>query len=157
MRRVFTLCMLVIAAVQIGGCSGHHVRGVVLVGENSYVQIVDKNDPRLSQGEPVMGATVTSIVDPQSLDSTRLAGVTTDVSGAFSIPVENFGAGWLEYEMGVTVRRSKFAPAEGFFPLPGSGKRVLVVLAPGRDAVGDRRSAFDEDYSFERDLERFAH
>ncbi|GAB4518993.1 MAG: hypothetical protein Tsb0013_23000 [Phycisphaerales bacterium] len=155
--RALFMLVLTLGALVLTACGAHQVRGVVRVGENSYVQVVDKDDPRLAEGEPVVGATVTSVVDPQSLGSTRLPAIATDHTGAFAIPVDLFGAGWMEYELGVTVRRTKFSPAEGFFRLPGSDKRLLVVLAPGRDVLSGNASAYDGGYSYERDLERFAH
>ena len=63
----------------------------------------------------------------------------------------------MEYGLGVVARKSKHAPAEGFFPLPGSGKRLLVVLARGNDRLGSSGTAYDEGYDWQRDLERFGH
>ena len=148
--------LLCFVALVLTGCSSYAVRGVVIRGETSYVELVGKNDPRLEAGQPVSGATIAGIIDPQSLKSTRLKPVATDALGAFKIPVDNFGAGWLEYELGLIVRSSNFTPAEGHVDLPGGGRRVLVVLAPGTDRLGSG-SAFDNDYSPERDFERFSH
>jgi hypothetical protein len=146
------LCMTLL-----GACSSHKVRGVVVVGDTSYVTLVPKDDPRLEEGVPVVGATVSGVVDPSELNSTRTGAVLTDVVGAFALSIENFGAGLLEYELGVTARRAGYAPARGFFPLPGNDRRLLITLAPGVDREAPEASAFDDGYSWERDLERYTH
>ncbi|MEM1424000.1 MAG: hypothetical protein AAGH64_08345 [Planctomycetota bacterium] len=150
------LALFALACVALSACT-HQVRGVVRLGENSYVLVVDKDDPRLDQGDAIVGASVTATVDPASLDSNRLSPVASDATGAFSIPVEDFGAGWLEYGFGVVARKPKHAPAEGFFPLPGSGERLLVVLARGNDRRSAGGTAYDDGYSWQRDLDRFGH
>ena len=150
------LTILASATLLVTACA-HQVRGVVRLGQNSYVQVVDADDPRLDQGDAVVGARVSSVVAPQSLNSTALVSVASDATGAFSIPVENFGAGWLEYELGVVCRKDRHAPAEGFFPMPGSGQRLLIVLKPGRDRLNTDSSAYGDEYSWQRDLESFGH
>ena len=149
--------LLAVIALVMGGCSSYAVRGVVVMGSSSYVEIVDDNDPRLTQGQPIAGAVVRIMIDPSSLNPTRLSGVTSGAVGEFAIPVDSFGAGWPEYELGVVVRRPGFAPAEGFFQLPPSGKRLLVTLGAGQDRRGLDDSGFDEGYDYNRDLERFEH
>lgn len=156
MTRFALFLLACLSTLTLGACSAHQVRGVVVVGQQSSVQLVHKSDPRL-EGEPVAGANISAIIDPQSLDRSRLPAVLSDPLGAFAIPVDEFGAGWLDYELGILARRDSFAPAEGFVKLPGGDTRVLIVLAPGRDTHRSGDSAYDEDWSADRQLERFAH
>ncbi len=149
--------LLAALALVLGGCSSYAVRGVVVMGPTSYVELVDADDPRLTQGQPISGAVVRTTVDPSSLNPIRLTGVTTGAVGEFAVPVDEFGAGWLEYELGVVVRRPGFAPAEGFMRLPPAGKRLLVTLGAGQDRRGLDESGFDDGYDYNSDLERFGH
>lgn len=156
-RRSMILFSLLLVGVAVAGCGAHRVQGVVVAGRSSYVQVLDKDSPVFDEGERLAGARIEGIVDPRSLNSTRLESVMTDASGGFSLPVDVFGAGVLEYELGLRGVRSGFTSAEGFFPIPSGSQRVLIVLAPGSDPNDAFRTGFDEGYDYRRDLERFAH
>ncbi len=154
MHRFIACLGLFVTLLALAGCDGYRLQGRVVAGEVSYIEVVDKDDPRLSIAPPIGGVSVGAVIDPGSLDREDLGTVTTAPDGSFSIPISSFGAGLLEYEVGVRARRGGFATAEHFFPLPSDSKRLLVTLAPGRDDEPVESSPFDS-YDYRDDLERF--
>lgn len=119
-------------AISVSACSPYALRGKVIEGQGSYVTIVDASDPRLA--EPgLSGAAVTLVLDPTQLNRKTLASGISGADGEVSLKVDEFGAGMLEYDVGVYARRRGREPAEGYFRLPGSSQRVLISLAPGED------------------------
>lgn len=147
--RVRVLMALVVAAwlVPMGGCEGYALRGRVVQGHASFVQVVSADDPRLEEGDGIAGASVHVQKDPGRLNRETMARGQSGVDGSFELAIDEFGAGVLEIDIGVFVRRKGFDPAEAYFRLPGSGKRVLVILAPGRDReLGEERETLLDQY-----------
>lgn len=72
------------------------------------------------------------ILDPDSLGRKILANIVSQPDGTFEIPVNEFGAGLLEYEFELLARSDGFDSAHNRFRWPG-GKRVLVTLKRGPD------------------------
>lgn len=132
------------AALAAGGC-GYTLRGQVVLGEASYVTVVDRDDPRLD-GAPVPGASLHLQLDPHKPQRKSLGTATSGGAGDFAMSVNEFGAGVLDLDVAVFSRRPEFTPAEGYFRLPDQGRRVLVVMAPGTDFdLGDRREGIAEE------------
>lgn len=125
-----TLCA---AALLLGGCGGYTLRGKVIDGPASQILVVDKDDPRLGY-IGIGGATVQVTVDPESLGRTRLPGHPAADDGSFDIPIDQPGAGLLEYDVGVVVRHEGHDSAVKTLRLPGGNKRLLVFLARGPDS-----------------------
>lgn len=120
-------------------CSSYQLQGKVVQGPVSSVTIVDKSDRRLA--EPgLSGATLSGTLDPQSPGRKRLSPAGTDGDGAFAIPITEAGAGFLEYDLQLIAKAAGFQSAVGNFRVPGGGKRVLITLAPGRDAFNPEQS-----------------
>lgn len=135
-------------APVLGGCS-YALQGRVIRGDASYVEVVDSGDPRLS--EPKAGMSGVSIHlqgDPSNIRRKTLGRTASGGNGGFSVPVDEFGAGMLDYDVGVFARRKGCEPAEGYFRLPGSGKRVLVVMAPGDDReTREQPSSLEDEFN----------
>jgi len=74
---------------------------------------------------------VEAILDPATLAPEEVGGAVTDAQGRFRIPVKALGAGFLEYELGMHVRAKGFQTLWQTLPMPGRGRRVLVVVTPG--------------------------
>ena len=137
--RVAVLLLLCLGVV---GCSGYELRGRVIGGQTSWVGVVDAEDPRLSEPHLGMGgAAIEATLDPQNLNYQRLGKVVSQGDGAFALPVEAKGAGWLEYDIQMIVELAGYAPAVGEFRLPGQSKRVLVVLGSGEGEAAPRRGS----------------
>lgn len=133
---VLTLCL---GAVFMGltGCSGYKLEGRVIAGDASYITIVDRDHPMLSDGRGLGGASLHLQENPGRLNATSLARTVSNPDGTFSIPVDLLGAGMLQHDVGLFVRRTGSEPAELPFRLPGKGKSVLVVLKSGEDRAFD--------------------
>ncbi|MFA7236818.1 MAG: hypothetical protein WC058_08140 [Phycisphaeraceae bacterium] len=119
-----------------GGCQSYALRGRVVEGTRSQVLVVDADDPRLAgPGAPagIGGASVSFMLDPERAGHKSLGGSFTDADGSFQYPVDEVGAGFLEYGLGVTARAAGKSPAQDSMPMPAGDKRLLIMLAPGRD------------------------
>lgn len=150
--RISIIALITSAILLCTGCSSYALRGRVVEGEASWVQVTDQSSAPSDPGRPVAGASVELVLDPGRLNRKVLGRAMTDSNGEFSIKVDEFGAGWLEHDVGLTVARDGFVTGDGFFRLPGSGKRVLVTLQRGRDSA---RRIDDEPYDYRDDLRRY--
>jgi len=135
MRRAGAWIACAGAAVVLGGCSSPSIKGRVVAGEGSYIIVVTSSDPRLSGPgvEGVAGASVAVVMDPSRLNRKVIASGVSGPNGEFELPIDEFGAGFLEIDVAVTARKKDHSPAESYFRLPGSSRRLLIVLGPGQD------------------------
>ncbi len=131
-RSVLMLLALGMVAMSLAGCGTYQLRGKVVEGPNSMVVIVDEDDDRLN-GKPVGGATIELMMDPRTLGRKALQPDNSRADGTFAITIDELGAGFLEYEFSVLARHRGNDPAYHTFMLPGRSKRLLIVLARGRD------------------------
>jgi hypothetical protein len=131
-KRLAMLAMLTLVTFALVGCGGYRLQGRVVEGPVSAIAVVDRHDPRLEQpGMP--GVSIQAVIDPQHLNRKRLPAQNSGAGGDFAIPVGEFGAGLLEYEVEVVARASGYESAVGRFPLPSGDKRLLIMVTPGRD------------------------
>lgn len=115
------------------GCGGYEVRGRVVSGAfGGGVSLVNEGDQRLL-AEGVGNARITIIRDPGRLNARQVASGVSEADGDFTIPMSEFGAGWLDEQWRVQAIRSRLGLAEGLvrMPRPGSGEVLLIEL---RDA-----------------------
>jgi len=142
------LVLLAVMAVVAGGCEPYALRGKVIAGPRSTVEVVGPTDPRFDV-PAIEGARVRFVLDPQSAGREALGTVEAGPDGFFELPVEAFGAGSLEYRLGIIARGPGRAPAAEEIALPAGGRYLLIMLKPGED----RLPAMEEDPR--RDIERF--
>lgn len=137
----------VAGAVALGGCS-YAVEGRVVRGEVSMVEVVDAGDARLSDPSIALsGVGVHVQADPTSLRRKTLGRAVSSRDGGFRVPVDEFGAGVMEFDLGVFARKKGYEPAEGFLRKPGGGRRVLVTLTPGQDrATGEQPDSLRDEF-----------
>jgi hypothetical protein len=126
------LVVLAMAAMA-GGCASYAVRGAVIGGSQSMVVLVSKDDPRVKVANGLTDVSLSFSLDPRSLGSKPLGATVTRADGTFEMPVDVFGAGTLEYELGVLARGAGYDSAQGTVPMPSGDQRVLVIMARGRD------------------------
>ncbi|MHB1155305.1 MAG: hypothetical protein ACYC26_00555 [Phycisphaerales bacterium] len=134
-RAACGLAMLLLVLFA-GGCQSYALRGRVVEGTRSQVLLVDADDPRLTgPGAPagIDGAGISFMLDPEKAGHKSLGGTICDADGSFRYPVDEIGAGLLEYGLGVTARAPGKSPAQDSMPMPPGDKRLLIMLAPGRD------------------------
>ena len=147
-RTLLMLCGLSVSLLT--GCGGGAVmRGKVVSGPQSMVMVVTEDDPRLA-GPGLDGVTIQLTLDPRSLGRKPLGNGATYNDGTFAIPINEFGAGLLEYEVGVLARLEGRQYAEGYFKLPPSSQRVLIIMAKGQDTYRE----FEDP---RKDIERYGH
>ena len=141
------LIALAMAALWLPGCESYQMRGYVVEGPASMVLIADADDSRL-QMPGVPGATLEFMLDPTSLGRKPMGATFTGKDGAFNVPVDEFGAGFLEYELGVICRRKGYEPAIGNVIMPNHDQRLLVVLNPGRDVYKEKPDVMEDTQRF---------
>lgn len=144
MARLLTVTLIAwFIAVANVGCGSYKLQGRVISGTFPSVNFVEPGDDRLN-GAGVPGATVELVRDPQSLSAQSMGQVSTDGQGNFSLPVDSFGAGWLEEEWLLRVRHPRATMVEQLIRLPGNGKMTLVTLTAGRDTFTPREDLMKE-------------
>ncbi len=133
MRQALVIVVIGLLVPALVGCGGYRLRGRVIEGSYSTVTVVSKDDPRLREAPGLPNAVLRTTIDPERLNRQAMPTRMADGDGWFEVPIDVTGAGLLEYEVQVIGQLAGHKSAIETFPLPGSGKRVLVVLAPGRD------------------------
>jgi len=131
--RPIGLAVAVCLSLAMAGCGGYQMRGVVIQGAASKVLIVDEDDPRLTQGYGVPMATIDVVLDPDRLSRKPMPREVSDVDGRFAVTVDEPGAGYLEYDARIVVRRSGHDTAVKDLRIPGPHQRLLVTLVNGED------------------------
>jgi hypothetical protein len=136
-KHALLLTSLVVAAV-LSGCSGYQLRGKVVPGKQSSVQVVSRDDPRFNR-RGIDGVEVTVTLDPESLDNKRVGSGETGSKGGFALPVDVMGGGFLEHEVMVAAIKKDFATAKRIMMLPGGNRRLLITLAEGQSTRPQRK------------------
>jgi len=134
-RSVLCALMLTVCSLATVGCESYALRGAVVEGQMPGVYIVRADDARLEQ-VGLANAVVEPTLDPDSMRPKQLSNALTDDRGRFELPVTEFGAGILEYELGLLVRHEGFKSVWQKMPMPPGNRRLLVVMAPGEDRGG---------------------
>jgi hypothetical protein len=141
------LALSLLLASFIGACSdGYVLRGRVIESDTSFIAIVDPADPRLTR-PGVPSAQLHLQMDPARANRETITRQVSGLDGEIALRVDRFGAGWMEYDVGLFARKPGFTPAQHFFRLPPKGKRILIMMAPGRDHdLGEERDMSMDDY-----------
>lgn len=136
------LCLAAVSSsLLLGGCAAYKLQGTVIEGKQSQIMVVNQSDPRLAQ-RGLGGVAITVTQSPKSLGRKVVGRGQSDGRGHFSIPISTFGAGFLEYQMGILARRSAHRPAVRDMLLPGSDKRLLIEMAPGHNQLSGQDGDF---------------
>jgi hypothetical protein len=142
------MCGLVLLAAvsTISGCGGYTLRGKVVRGSVSSIEMVHEVDERL-KAPGIANAEVRVLRDPNTLNR-HLAGQTrSGGEGHFATSIPDFGAGWMQEQWLVQCTLSGHQNAEQLMKLPAKGSkwRVLITLAPGT-ATPTEADDFMQDY-----------
>ena len=128
--------------LTVGGCS-YYLQGVVVAGPMGGMVVLEKDDPRLT--EPgLAGATLDLSLDPAQASTKELGMHQTDDGGKFRVPVKEVGAGVLIYEIDVLCRRRGYSSVHKQMPLPGSSKRLLIIMSRGVERSRRPRDVIEE-------------
>lgn len=123
---------LALMALVVSGCGPYRLQGLVVEAPSPGMILVNADDERL-QWPGLEDATVQLTLDPGRPTEEKKAATLTDRTGAFTLEVHAIGAGFLEYEAMIVVRKPGYRSTWQRMPLPSSSKRLLVMLTPGRD------------------------
>lgn len=126
------LLLIALLAGLLPACGPHKLEGFVVRGPASQVIVTDRSDARIKQ-EPLAGATIQVTIDPQSLGRRTLPVVRSGPDGSFAVPIDEVGAGLLEYPVLIVIRKVNHDTAASELYLPSGFKCLLVVLKPGKD------------------------
>ncbi len=124
---VLCLCTLIQT-----GCSSYTLRGRVVQGNHNGIVVVAPDDPRL-QGPGAADIRITIERDPNKGWRKQVGSSVSNPDGWFDIPVDAFGAGWMDEFWGVFASGPGYESHEEYIRLPGSPKHgmILVTLHPG--------------------------
>lgn len=146
--------LVVVALVMLTGCSTYKLRGKVMDGSVSAMRVVNADSEQL-QGMGIGGAQVTAILDPDQPSRKKLPEVYTDADGNFALPIDEVGAGFLEYEVLISVRLPRMSPAVRRMALPTGNQRLLITLSAGQDMVPyEQRDIVEETLRLQEQLDR---
>ncbi len=129
---IAALVLLTLAAALLPACGAHKMEGYVIRGPASQVIVTDRSDARIKQ-QPLAGASVQVTIDPQSLGRRTLPIVQSGPDGSFAVPIDEVGAGLLDYPVLIVVRKTNHDTAATEIYLPSGFKCILAVLKPGKD------------------------
>ncbi|MCC6581294.1 MAG: hypothetical protein IT440_12735 [Phycisphaeraceae bacterium] len=146
------LCGAAWSLMTLAGCSPMELRGTVIEGDPSGVQVVSANDPRLRQ-HGVSGVNIEATLDPDSLRPQRLGAQTTDSAGQFVLPIDVMGAGSFQmYELGLLCTARGYRDVWQSINLPDRSRRLLIIMAPGRGGNRPLTDILDETMKMKDDL-----
>lgn len=129
--------VLVVVVFVLSGCSSYAIKGRVIRGPAASVQVVSNDDPRLKESNATgAGAEIQAVLEPTTpTERQGLGRHVSDSQGWFSIPVDAFGSGLLEYEAQIIARRDGNQGVMGTVDLPRRGQSVLITLPLGHDTL----------------------
>jgi hypothetical protein len=126
------------------GCGGYVLQGRAVAGTASGVAFVPADDPRLLE-RGIADVRISVERDPGSLGSEVVATGTSDGEGRFSIPITDFGAGWMVEQWRIRAARSGCQTSQGDLSLSGTkGLRLLVIMTPGIPDAMERENLLEQ-------------
>ena len=125
------------------GCQSYRLRGLVTEGPTPAVLQVKANDGRLDR-TGLAEAVIELVLDPASLSPKPVGATMSDANGQFEIPIGALGAGLLEYDLYILCRLKDHEPVYQTIPLPAANRRLVIVMAPGKDALGAKKDLIGE-------------
>lgn len=139
------IAFLAAGLVAMSGCGGYTLRGKVIRGTASSIEVVHEVDPRLKQ-PGIANLEVRVVRDPSTLNRHVAGQSRTDGEGAFATYLSGFGAGWMEEQWLIQTSMSGYQNAEQIMKLPpkGSQWRLLITVTPGAATPVDTESLTDE-------------
>lgn len=125
--------ILITFAALLGGCETYHLRGMVVEGNEAGVLIVDPIDSRIKQHSPLPGADVKLTIDPNTMSPKVIGDFKTDETGSFTTSIDQLGAGFLQYDLGVLTSADVHRTHWQIVKLPPRDKVLLIIIEAGRD------------------------
>jgi hypothetical protein len=157
--RSSALFLAALALLLSTGCSSpKEFRGRVISSDYSSAEFtnVEDGDPALLSGSGIPGARIELIRDPSKLSREMVASGTSGSDGVFRIPVDAFGAGWMDETWLFRCTHPQYPMIELFGEMPRlDSDRVLRIYigTPGSPGSGGRQ--VEEAERIRRELDRY--
>ncbi len=136
------------------GCSPYVLQGVVVRTDASAVNATRwDGHPDTLPGATMSGVNVEVVFEPRTTRPRKLGMVLTDDQGRFVMPIDESGAGFMEYEVMVVARAPGYRPSWRIMRLPARGEYLVIQMAPGRDEGGPPVDMLEETLRMRRMLE----
>ena len=150
-RTCFSILAMVSVCWLLTGCNAYTLRGKVVRGSYSDIEVVHESDERLQQ-PGIAGAEVLVHRDPNKPNRYLVGRTRTNTGGEFTLLLNEFGAGWMEEQWRVQTIHRGNQNADTLMKLPPNQKkwRLLITLAPGTSTPAD-----SEEDDWMRDYEQF--
>jgi hypothetical protein len=150
--RAFTGWQIALAfglGMVLSGCGSYSLRGRVIEGGSPMILFVPEGDESLDYGRPISEASISLTRDPDQLNRETVAQSRSGPSGWFAMPVDAFGAGWMDESWEVVARARGYFGVEQTLRLPGEGDGMvmLIIMSPGFDPQGGEENLMEQ---FER-------
>ena len=151
--------LLLASMILFVGCSTHPaLKGRVVETGNGSMEFISiqEGDPGMIAGRGVTGARIEIVRDPKGLNRKVVARGSSQQDGTFNIPIEAFGAGWMEEEWLFRCTHPNYQMVELVDVLPGVGSsRVLQVNIGQPGPAGSGGGRIDEAERIRRELDRY--
>lgn len=147
MSRILLTVTVLLAAAANSGCASYTLRGKVIEGFDSGVVVVADDDPRLEEAG-IRDVRINVHRDPDSLGTELIESARAEGDGSFELTLDAFGAGWMDERWLIEAARSGFQNASDMVRLPArpGGRRLLIILSPGRSTPSEHRDELWEEY-----------
>ena len=151
-----TLPLLALVVFLMTGCSSEkELRGRVIASEYPSADFINVagGDPIMIEGSAVPGARIEVIRDPRKLSRETVATGVSGADGVFRIPVDAFGAGWMEESWLFRCTHPRYPMVELFAEMPSLDSDRVLRVNIGSPGGGGRQ--IDEAERIRRELERY--
>ena len=116
------------------GCSTYVLRGTVVQGEFAAMTFVNPGDPRLSDS-PIINVRISVDRDPDTLGRQMVGTDLTDARGRFMIPLDQFGAGWMDEEWLIRAFKPGYESTDSKMRLDRYEDQRLLIMMPAGVSV----------------------
>jgi hypothetical protein len=124
---------LALSGLSLTGCSANTINGMVVRGDSSFIQWVERGRaPSMGGGEPIGGVAISVVRDPMSPGRQMVGSCISQPDGTFTLSLDAFGAGWTDEDWLIVAERRGAGRAEYVGRLQG-GQSLHILLAAGTD------------------------
>lgn len=129
MRTTASWPIIALCVSALTGCRTYVLQGTVVRSDVADMAFVASDDPRLS-GTGVGNVRITIERDPDKLSREMIGTTLSDDRGRFSMPVDKFGAGWMDEEWMIRAFRQGYRTVVSRQRLSIYEDRRLLILMP---------------------------
>ena len=153
------MILLLLSMFFLPGCSKPYtLQGRVVKSEYPMAEFIDqvKRDPEAIPGFGIPNARIEIVRDPRSLGRKVVSTGKSDADGIFVVPIDAFGAGWMEEEWLFRCTHPNYPMLELFGELPSIDRERILVFELGLSGgPGTGGRPLDEQERIQRELDRY--